>query len=127
MKRNNDSKSTELLSILGRGGIYTTKELAKEMDIDKLAVHSIVRSVRMRFLDGKKVPYIYITGSGYTLEESPEYVAYESKKRLSMGFGILANGVFVFKRCRRIATKEFEALRIQYKPQMFTVKQLTLK
>jgi len=128
MKESN-TKLSELMDVLNRDGIYSTEELAQELDVSKRFIHSLIREWRRKFLDGgKDIKYVYsAAGGGYTVQEAPEHVVWESKKRLSMGFGVIANGVFVFKRCKRIAAKEFAALNIQYRPQMLTVKQLIAK
>jgi len=122
------TKLAELIEILERGGVWKTDELSSEMSVDVDVVRNYVHVIRRKFLDGKDVPYIYTAAvGGYTLKGSSENVVYESKRRMAMGYGVLINGVFVFKRCRKIASKAFKALNIQYKPKALTVKQLMYK
>lgn len=123
-----DSKAKELLAFLSKGGIWNTSELAKELSVDKKKVTNLVQNVRKHFLKGEEgIPYIFTTGIGYTLEEKPEHTAYETKMRMQHGYGVLMNGVYVFKRCKQIAPKMFEGLSIAFKPKMLTVARLIQK
>lgn len=118
-------KAQELVSVLAKGGVWTSEELAKELDITKVKVSRVVRNVRKKFLEGKTdASYIYTTGQGYSVDEKPEYTAFESKMRLQQGYGILVNGIWVFKRCKLLAPKMFAQLSISYKPKMLTVDKL---
>jgi len=128
VKKRSSTKLDELREVLERGGVHKTSELANELDVSNLKVNALVHDYRAKFLNGENLPYIYSAmGGGYTMDDSGEHVAWESKKRISMGYSVIANGVFVFKRCRKIAAKEFAALNIAYRPQMLTVKQLLAK
>ena len=118
-------KQEELIMVLERGDAFTTSEISDELGVPKQAVRQLVSSIRKRFLDGQEdVTYIYTTPRGYSLDEKPEDVAYESKLRMQIGFGVLINGSFVFKRCKKIACSQFNALRLEFKPKMLTVKDI---
>ena len=122
------NKSEEMLAILERdGGVVTTDELAKELQVKKTVVTRLIGQHRKRFLNGAKVPYIYTTGHGYTLQEDKLHVIYESGMRLKMGFGILANGTHVFGRAKKIAGPSFNTLRIAFKPKMLSVNNVFTK
>jgi hypothetical protein len=121
-------KAQELVKTLEQGGVWTSDDLAKELNVQKVKVSRIVRNVRKKFLESKTdAPYIFTTGQGYSIEEKPEYVAFESKMRLQQGYGVLINGVYVFKRCKFLAPKMFTQLSIAYKPKMLTVDKLIRK
>lgn len=115
------SKVQELMETLERGGVFTSEELSKELGIKKTVVNRLVSQARKKFLNGSDTPYVYTTGHGYTLEEDKLHVIYESGLRLKQGFGILANGVHVFGRAKKIAGPRFDNLKIAFKPKMITV------
>jgi len=114
------SKAYELIEVLERGGTWSTQELADELNLEKHAIRALVGRVRKSFLEEENstVPYIYTTKGGFTLEGKPEDVVYESKLRYAIGVGVLVNGVFVFKRCKKISPKQFANLNVTYKPKM---------
>jgi hypothetical protein len=109
-------KEEELLDILNRGGVHTTHKIAKEMRIDEPRVRTLIKAIRNKFINYNLGDYIYTAPNGYTTEESKENTIYESNMRMKIGFGVLLNGSFVFRRAKRIALKEFKGLTIQYKP-----------
>jgi predicted small secreted protein len=121
MKKYHQSKVTELLDILKVGGVYTTKELAKELDISQQEVRMLVKQARKQVLGGKDVPWIYTTGEGYSTDDEKEYAVFESGMRMKIGFGVLVNGIPVFQKCRQIAGKELNQLCIEFRPKLLTI------
>lgn len=122
------TKLAELMDVLEKGGVWTTDELSDELGVDADGVRNMVHNIRRKFLNGEDVPYVYSAAvGGYTLDGDKVNVVFESKRRMAMGYGVLVNGVFVFKRCKKIASTAFKALNIQYKPKALTIAQLTHK
>lgn len=118
-------KQNELLEILNDGSVYTVKDLSNKLSISDNSIRNMIGNMRRRFLnDSNEISYIYTSKSGYTMKETPETVAYESKKRFLSGIGILINGRHVFKRCKKIAFRQFTALNFVYKPKMLTIQKL---
>jgi len=111
----------ELQKILDRGGVWSAKDLSDELNREVLVIRRLIRRLRKAFLSGKNDRWVFTTKGGYTMDEKPEHVAYESRLRFAMGTGMLLNGVYVFKRCRQIGIREFKGLMVEYKPKMFTI------
>ena len=116
----------QMLDFMNNGGIYSSKELAKEFKIPAKEIRKIVRQVRMKFLKGSKEvdQYIFTTRGGYTTDHKPEHVIYEARLRMAMGTGILINGVYVFKTGKKIAFKNFNQLKIEYKPRFLEIEKI---
>jgi hypothetical protein len=116
----------DVYEVLERGGVWSTKEIAKELDIDVVEVRKEIRKLRLAFLNGNKEVehYVFLTKGGYTMDNKPEHVMYEARFRMAMGTGVLINGVYVFKTGKQIAAKNFEQLKIAYKPQLLQIGKL---
>lgn len=116
-------KMMELLDIVGRGGVWSSDEIGKELGKDKAAVRRIVKTLRKKFNEGDKNVdrYIYTTSGGYTIDQKPEHPMYESRMRIQLGAGVIANGIYVFKQAKRLAPAEFRQLLVEYKPKMLTM------
>lgn len=105
------------------GGIYSSLEIAKELDTSVEEIRKGVRKIRSKFLNGNEEfdRYVYTTKGGYTLDHKPEHVMYEARLRMAMGTGVLINGVYVFKTGKKIATRNFHQLKIEYKPKLLEI------
>lgn len=110
-----------LIEFLNGAGTATKGDIAKMLGISKLRVGSLVRQIRRKFLEGKFSTYIYTTKYGYTTNSSLENVVYESRLRMQIGFGVLLNGVYVFKRCKALSSRTFNQLSIEFQPKAITV------
>ena len=120
-----ESKKQQLFNVLKNGGYWTVNELSKEIDVAPLQVRELIRQLRKGFLENGTVDnYIYTTKFGYTIDEKPENVMYEARLRMALGVGTLINGIWVFKKSKSIAHKQFRDLNISYKPKMLTVQNL---
>jgi len=111
-------REKEVLDILEMGGVKSAKALAEAANIAPLAARSTVRSLRMKFLDGHDdvKSYIVLTKGGYTVEESQANLYYEASFRFRLGFGVLHNGMYVFRRCKQLKSRDFAELKLEYKP-----------
>lgn len=118
------TKADELIDVLARGGIYTTTELAKELDVDEKVVRLLVRKIRKQVLNGEQQSWIYTTGMGYSMDEEKEHVVYESSLRMKMGFGVLVGGLPVFQKCKKIAGVQFNNLHVSFKPKLLKINSL---
>jgi hypothetical protein len=78
----------------------------------------LVRNLRKKFIAGcaEVDEYVYSSKSGYTVEAKPEVVMHEARMRMAFGTGVLLNGVHVFKSAKKIALKDFNTLKVEYKP-----------
>jgi len=115
------TKLSELIDLLSQGGEWPTKELAKHLNIKDTDVRSLVKVARGRVLRGDKdTPYIYITKLGYSTDVRKTHLVYESTLRYKLGWGVLMNGIPVFKKLRMLAPKDFSALKITFNPKAIT-------
>ena len=116
----------DLYNFLIKGGVHTSEDLAKHFDLTINGVRSLIRALRKRFNEGDEdiSHYIFTTQAGYSTDEKPEYCAYEAGMRFAQGTGVLINGVYVFKRTKKFAVKEFSRLRIQYKPRILALEKI---
>ncbi len=115
-------KQEEILKFLNEETVIKTTELAKKVDMSTIQLRLAIKQLRKKFLAGEEnIDYIYTTKGGYTTRGSKEDVMYESQMRLKLGIGVLVNGVYVFKRCKKIAKTDFSKLNIAYKPKMLTL------
>jgi len=113
------NKKMELIEILTRGGVWSTEELSKELGVSKKRVRVLVKSLRINYLNKNGMErYVYLTKGGYTIDELPEHVVYESKFRMKMGFGVLINGTHPFRKCKAINLLGYKNLMISFKPKM---------
>ena len=116
------TKLDELIEILQNSDTVTSEDLAQELNVSRMTVNRLANQARRRFYNSEgDFPYIYTTGHGYSLKEDKLHVIYESGLRAKMGFGILANGAHVFRRCKRIAPSIFSNLRVEFKPKLLTL------
>lgn len=115
-----------LQEILHRGGVWTVSELADEVGVTKSKLRRIVKGLRRKFYDNhtEVALYIFTTKGGYTIDDKAENVMYEARMRLAMGTGVLLNGVYVFKRGKTIAARNFSNLKVEYRPKMLTIGKL---
>ena len=115
-----------IYEILQQGGVWSTKELAKEADISVADVRKEIKKLRFKFLNNVKdvEHYIFTTRGGYTMDTKPEHAMYEARLRIAMGTGILINGVYVFKTGKKIAEKSFKQLKIEYKPKLLEISKI---
>ncbi len=120
-------KVKALLVVLEQGGIWTVDNLARELLIDRKKLRLLVASLRRKFMAGHDVPYIFTTGTGYTIEEKPEHIAFESRMRLRQGYGILLNGIYVFKRYKQLSPKAWDNLYVSFKPRVLPINKLLIK
>lgn len=118
LNMSNDMK--ELVNVLSRGGVHSVEDLSDEMNRTKERIRIVVQKVRKRFNFGDKEfqTWVYTTAGGYTIEEKPEHMAYESRLRLNMGLGVILNGAHVLNQMKRLALKDFNGMMIEYKPRM---------
>jgi DNA-binding winged helix-turn-helix (wHTH) protein len=111
-------KMKELYEILNRGGVSSSDDLSDELGIDKSKVRLLISSLRDRFRsnDESVELWIYTTKGGYTVDEKPEHVMYESRLRLQLGIGAIVNGAHVFKRAKMIASSNYSSMMLEFKP-----------
>ena len=120
------SSEAEVQDILHRGGTWTTSELSEEVGVRDDKVRMLVKKLRKKYLENhpEVARYVFTTKGGYTIDEKPEHVMYEARMRMAMGTGVLFNGVYVFKRGRKIALQNYKKLRIEYKPKLLQIEKL---
>lgn len=112
-----NQRQDDFIAILKRGGAYKLKEIAEELDIDDNTARHTLRAIRYKCIHGKgEVPWIHITPEGYSLTTNPAAVIKEANMRIKMAVGIYMNSAPVFQKAQRIASAQFEKLKIQHKP-----------
>lgn len=113
----------DIYEILERGGVWSSKELAEELGIKQAEARLSIKKLRKMFLSNsdKIHRYVFTTKGGYTIDNKPEHIMYEARMRMAMGTGVLINGIYVFKTGKKIATKHFSQLKVEYKPKMLTI------
>lgn len=111
-------KERELFDILKRGGFHTTDELCGELNCEKPDIRALVRKLRKKFIDNEPEvdEYVFSSKTGYTVEARPEVVMHEARMRMAFGTGVLLNGVHVFKIAKKKHLKDFNSLKVEYKP-----------
>ena len=110
-----------------RGGVWSSRQLEKSTGYGNSQVRRIIRTLRIKFMDNdeKVRKYIYLTANGYSIEEKAEYMLYETNFRLRLGYGVLYNGRHVLTKCKRLTSKGFNNLMIEYKPKVALLAKLT--
>lgn len=120
-----------LYDVLEKRGdeVLSADALAKELGKTKEVVRSLVAEARRKYRAGdENFPnHIILTRGGWTLDEKAEHVAYETRFRMCMGFGVLANGQPVYKALKKLSYDTFKGLRIEFQPKIEAVRQLTQK
>ena len=113
------------ISIRGRALIATIREnapikgrqLSELMLLPRKEVGRMISDMRKAYVNGRQnAVYIHLSKQGYTLEETPENLKYESMKRLKMGTSIIMNGKYVFSRYKSISLSDYHRLKIEFKP-----------
>lgn len=112
--------------ILRRAGVHSKGGIEHETGLVSSQIGTVIRSLRQRFLNGSDDVdcYIFTTQHGYSTDDKPEYVAYESRLRVSIGMGTLLNGVYCFKRCRRLNFREYKGIMVKYKTGLIETKKV---
>lgn len=108
-------QSLEFMEILERGGGHKMTEIAKELDISDTDARKILHQLRKRAIKGQG-PWIHVTPEGYSLTTTPSAIIKEASMRIKMCVGIYVNSAPVFGKARKIASKQFDHLRIEHKP-----------
>lgn len=112
---------TDIFEILeDEGGVHSVVDIADRLNRTPGQVRRAVRRLRRRFneLDEKITQWIFTTKGGYTMDEKPEHALYESRLRLSMGTGVILNGMYAIKTSKRLALSEFNKMMVVYRPKM---------
>lgn len=98
----------------------SAKEIAATIGISDGKVRSSIARLRRAYLDSNDQVenYPVLTKNGYSLKGSRENLLYEAGFRIRLGFGVLSNGRYVFKRCKLIGGQKFAELRGEFKPKL---------
>lgn len=122
------TKTQEVIDIIERDGVVTVQELSFETDLTVQRVRGIISYINKRHLSHPdKVPHIYTTGKGYSIEQKKEYSVFETGYRMKSAFGILSNGMPAFRHCKLVAPKAFAAIRANFNPSSLTLNKLLTK
>lgn len=119
----NTGKQEELIQILERGGAHTVPELMDELDLDAIHVRHIIHALRKKAVKGKG-SWIHTTSEGYSYTTTPAAIIKEANMRIKMCVGLYVNSAPVFGKAKKIASAQFEKLRIQHKPQILKISTL---
>ena len=116
----------DVYEVLERGGVWGSREIADELNIVANEVRKSVKMLRQMFHnnDTEINRYIFTTKGGYTIDNKPEHAMYEARLRMSMGTGVLINGIYVFKTSKKIGMKHFNQLKVEYKPKLLAIDKL---
>lgn len=124
----NYRKTNELLEILSHGGTHDKFTLAKELGYtNPNQVNTLICQLRRRVLAGENIPYPYTNGKGWTIETDVQAVTYEATMRMRQGYGVLLNGIPVFRKCKVLAPKALKSMTIAFKPKMITFEKEFIK
>lgn len=107
----------QAISLLTESGTMKGPDLAVRMGVQHKDVSRIVSSLRKKFVNGNQnAVYVHLSKSGYTLEETPENLKYEGRRRLKMGTSIILNGKHIFMRYKAISLNDYHQLKIAFQP-----------
>lgn len=108
----------EVLELIRTKAPVRSTTIAKVLNMDLKYVTNTIRNLRRKFNNGTSDQYIYLTKDGYSLDETKHGVVYETNMRLSQMIGMGVNSIFIRTRCRKIALKDFNKLKIVYRPSL---------
>jgi hypothetical protein len=123
-------KEQELMDILEREEYANSRELGNELNLEPEFVTKLVQNIRRKHRINQErtanppTKRIYTTRYGYSIVVRPEYVVYEARLRMANGIGTLLNGSDVFKKAKKIASKSYKKLQIEYHPSVKKISQL---
>lgn len=116
-----NSRVSLVLDILNRGGIHSSKEIGEELDLKPLEISSTIRNIRKNSISKGKLPYVFTTPHGYTLDPKPSDVIYESNMRLKFSVGVIMGGIPCFNKAKKIASYQLTKLKATYKPSLIRI------
>lgn len=110
----------EILDILGDGEAYSAAVLAEKVGVPSATVRRVISGLRRKFNNAHNQvkEYVLLTKSGYSIKQSKENLMYEAGFRFRLGCGILYNGRWVFSRCKQLKGKDFNDLKLEFKPKV---------
>lgn len=107
----------QAISLLTSHGQLKGPQLASLMNVEHKEVSRVIGGLRKKFISGNQnAVYVHLSKQGYTLEETPENLMYEGRRRLKMGTSIILNGKHVFIRYKAISLNDYHQLKIAFQP-----------
>lgn len=111
-----------VLELISRDGPLKANEIALQLSANVARVRSAIKRQRKHFIDGKSRVRIMTGPRGYSLTQNRRNVVYETGLRISQIAGNIYYGAPVFQKCRKIAAKDFNSIKLQYEPKMLELK-----
>jgi predicted ArsR family transcriptional regulator len=121
-REGNVTLEERVLELLSQDSPLKANEVALQLGVNVLRVRSAIKLQRKHFIDGKSRVRIMTGSRGYSLTQNRSNVVHETDLRIAQIAGSLYYGAPVFQKCRKIAAKDFNSIKLQYEPKMLELK-----